>query len=82
MMPPESDAVVMVEYTDETEMGLVEIHRGVSPWQNVIQIGDSQKANWFSNGGGSGHTTCAHGIGIPFRCISDRGWRLFPPAMR
>ena len=32
MMPPESDAVVMVEYTDETEMGLVEIHRGVSPW--------------------------------------------------
>jgi molybdopterin molybdotransferase len=39
MMPPESDAVVMVEYTDETEMGLVEIHRGVSPWQNVIQMG-------------------------------------------
>ncbi len=43
MMPPESDAVVMVEYTDETEMGLVEIHRGVSPWQNVIQIGDDIK---------------------------------------
>ena len=40
MMPPESDAVVMVEYTDETSSGLVEIHRGVSPWQNVIQIGD------------------------------------------
>ena len=40
MMPPESDAVVMVEYTDETSGGLVEIHRGVSPWQNVIQIGD------------------------------------------
>src|SRR4026207_1459962 len=30
MMPPESDAVVMVEYTDETSGGLVEIHRGVS----------------------------------------------------
>jgi molybdopterin molybdotransferase len=43
MMPPESDAVVMVEYTDETEMGLVEIHRSVSPWQNVIQIGDDIK---------------------------------------
>jgi molybdopterin molybdotransferase len=43
MMPPESDAVVMVEYTDETSAGLVEIHRGVSPWQNVIQIGDDIK---------------------------------------
>lgn len=43
MMPPESDAVVMVEYTDETDAGLVEVHRGVSPWQNVIQIGDDIK---------------------------------------
>ena len=43
MMPPEGDAVVMVEYADETDAGLVEIHRGVSPWQNVIQIGDDIK---------------------------------------
>jgi len=43
MMPPGGDAVVMVEYTDETDAGLVEIHRGVSPWQNVIQIGDDIK---------------------------------------
>ena len=43
MMPPASDAVVMVEYTDETDAGLVEIHRSVSPWQNVIQIGDDIK---------------------------------------
>ena len=43
MMPPDSDAVVMVEYTDETNAGLVEIHRSVSPWQNVIQIGDDIK---------------------------------------
>jgi molybdopterin molybdotransferase len=43
MMPPESDAVVMVEYTDETTGGLVEVHRSVSPWQNVIQIGDDIK---------------------------------------
>jgi len=43
MMPPQSDAVVMVEYTDETKAGLVEIHRGVSPWQNVIQVGDDIK---------------------------------------
>jgi molybdopterin molybdotransferase len=43
MMPPESDAVVMVEYTEEVPGPLVEIHRGVSPWQNVIQIGDDIK---------------------------------------
>jgi molybdopterin molybdotransferase len=43
MMPPEADAVVMVEHTDETDGGLVEVHRGVSPWQNVIQIGDDIK---------------------------------------
>lgn len=43
MMPPDADAVVMVEYTDETDGGLVEVHRGVSPWQNVIQIGDDIK---------------------------------------
>jgi molybdopterin molybdotransferase len=43
MMPPETDAVVMVEYTEEVAGPLVEIHRGVSPWQNVIQIGDDIK---------------------------------------
>jgi len=43
MLPPESDAVVMVEYTDETDAGLVEVHRSVSPGQNVIQIGDDIK---------------------------------------
>ena len=43
MMPPDADAVVMVEYTDETGGGLVEIHRAVSPGQNVIQIGDDIK---------------------------------------
>ena len=43
MMPPDADAVIMVEYTDETDGGLVEIHRAVSPWQNVIQIGDDIK---------------------------------------
>ena len=43
MVPPESDAVVMIEYTEEVGDGTVEIHRGVSPWQNVIQIGDDIK---------------------------------------
>ncbi len=32
MMPPGSDAVVMVEYTDEIDVGLVEVYRGVSLW--------------------------------------------------
>lgn len=40
MLPPGSDAVVMVEYTDEVEKGMVEVHRGVSPWLNVIRVGD------------------------------------------
>ncbi|MBI2351818.1 MAG: molybdopterin molybdenumtransferase MoeA [Deltaproteobacteria bacterium] len=43
MLPPDSDGVVMVEYTEEVGEGMVEIHRGVSPWQNVIQIGDDIK---------------------------------------
>ncbi len=43
MLPPESDGVVMVEYTEEVADGMVEIHRTVSPWQNVIQIGDDIK---------------------------------------
>ena len=40
MLPPGSDAVVMVEYTDETGDGMVEIQRSASPWLNVIQAGD------------------------------------------
>jgi molybdopterin molybdotransferase len=43
MMPPGSDGVVMVEYTDEVGDGRVEVHRAVSPWGNVIQIGDDIK---------------------------------------
>ena len=52
MLPPGSDGVVMVEYTEEAGADTVEIHRGVSPWQNVIQIGDDiQKgAPVFSRG--------------------------------
>ncbi|HEU4340257.1 MAG TPA: gephyrin-like molybdotransferase Glp [Candidatus Binatia bacterium] len=61
MMPPESDAVVMVEYADEVEGGLVEIHRAVSPWQNVIQIGDDiKKAQLVFN---RGRRLRAHDLG-------------------
>ena len=44
MLPPGSDAVVMVEHTEETGDGTVEIHRGASPWLNVIQVGDDIRA--------------------------------------
>ncbi|HEY7555749.1 MAG TPA: gephyrin-like molybdotransferase Glp [Candidatus Binatia bacterium] len=40
MLPPGCDSVVMVEYTEDLGNGMVEIQRAVSPWQNVIQIGD------------------------------------------
>jgi len=43
MLPPESDGVVMVEYTEEVASQMVEVHRGVSPRQNTIQIGDDIK---------------------------------------
>jgi len=43
MLPPESDGVVMVEYTEEVANQRVEVQRGVSPWQNTIQIGDDIK---------------------------------------
>jgi molybdopterin molybdotransferase len=40
MLPRGADAVVMVEYTEEIGDGTVEIHRGVSPWENVLRIGE------------------------------------------
>ncbi|NIO07840.1 MAG: molybdopterin molybdenumtransferase MoeA [Deltaproteobacteria bacterium] len=43
MLPPGSDGVVMVEYTEEVADQRIEIQRGVSPWQNTIQIGDDIK---------------------------------------
>ncbi len=39
MLPPGADAVVMVEHTDEVEE-MAEVHRGVSPWQNVLRLGE------------------------------------------
>ncbi len=40
MVPRGADAVVMVEYTDEVGDGTVEIHRGASPWQHVLRVGE------------------------------------------
>lgn len=40
MLPRGADAVVMVEHTDEVGDGMLEVHRGVSPWQHVLRIGE------------------------------------------
>lgn len=50
MLPPGSDAVVMIEYTDEVGSGAtgggsigqatVEVHRSVAPWENVLRVGE------------------------------------------
>lgn len=40
MLPPDSDAVAMIEHAEEVRGGAVEILKQVSPWQNVIRIGD------------------------------------------
>ncbi len=39
MLPPGSNAVVMVEHTDEVD-DMVEVHSGVSPWQHVLRVGE------------------------------------------
>lgn len=44
MLPPGADAVVMIEYADEVGDGTVEIHRAVSPWENVLRIGEDIRA--------------------------------------
>jgi molybdopterin molybdotransferase len=40
MLPPGADAVVMVEHSDEVGDGTVEVHRGVSPGEHVLRVGD------------------------------------------
>ncbi len=61
MLPPGTNAVVMVEYTEEMGDGTVEIHRGVSPWENVIRIGeDIKKGDSIFN---KGRRLRAHDLG-------------------
>ena len=43
MMPPNANAVVMVEYTSENESGYVEVYRGVAPGENVSAKGEDMK---------------------------------------
>ena len=43
MLPPGANSMVMVEYTEELGGGTVEILRGVSPWENILRVGEDIK---------------------------------------
>jgi molybdopterin molybdotransferase len=43
MLPPGADSMVMVEYTEEMGDGTIEVHRSVSPWENILRIGEDIK---------------------------------------
>jgi molybdopterin molybdotransferase len=43
MLPPGADSMVMVEYTEEMGDGTVEVHRSVSPWENILRVGEDIK---------------------------------------
>ena len=43
MLPPGANSMVMVEYTEEMGDGTVEVHRSVSPWENILRIGEDIK---------------------------------------
>jgi molybdopterin molybdotransferase len=61
MLPPSADSMVMVEYTEEMGDGTVEVHRSVSPWENILRIGEDIKkgAPVFS----AGRRLRAHDLG-------------------
>lgn len=45
MLPPGADGMVMVEYTEEMGDGTVEILRSVSPWENILRMGEDIRKN-------------------------------------
>lgn len=47
MLPPGADSMVMVEYTEEMGDGTVEIQRSVSPWENILRVGEDIKKGAF-----------------------------------
>ena len=61
MLPRAADAVVMVEHTDELGDGMLEVHKGVSPWQHVLRVGEdiARGAAVFS----AGRRLRAHDLG-------------------
>ena len=61
MLPPGADSMVMVEYTEEMGDGTMEVQRSVSPWENILRIGEDIKkgAAIFS----AGRRLRAHDLG-------------------
>ena len=45
MLPEGSDAVVMVEYTENLSSEMIEISRSVAPWENVLREDEDIKKN-------------------------------------
>jgi len=43
MLPPGANSMVIVEYTEELGDGTVEILRSVSPWENILRVGEDIK---------------------------------------
>ena len=43
MLPPGANSMVMVEYTEEMGDGTIEIQRSVSPWENILRVGEDIK---------------------------------------
>ena len=43
MLPPGANSMAMVEYTEELGDGTVEILRSVSPWENILRVGEDIK---------------------------------------
>ena len=43
MLPPGANSMVMVEYTEELGDGTVEVLRSVSPWENILRVGEDIK---------------------------------------
>jgi molybdopterin molybdotransferase len=61
MLPSGADSMVMVEYTEEMGDGTLEVHRSVSPWENILRVGEDIKkgAAIFS----AGRRLRAHDLG-------------------
>ena len=45
MLPEGADAVVMLEYTDNTSSTMIEISRSVAPWENVLREDEDVRKN-------------------------------------
>ena len=43
MLPPGANSMVMVEYTEELGDSTVEVLRSVSPWENILRVGEDIK---------------------------------------